>query len=147
MLDVDVDVSDEIAQALVSPRMSVFRPSATALADACGWASVIWTSPADNGGVAVLEGKLSGVLLKLYALTLTGLFAGPAKVLVGGPAATLPLDEGGAESAMSVACFTRAVAVLVGHSWRMIPNSGVRKSPQTSQNSGLVTERRTFICR
>ena len=56
VIDIEVDVADETVQALVSPRMSGFRPTATALDDACGWSSVIWTSPVDSGGVAVLEG-------------------------------------------------------------------------------------------
>ena len=62
-LDVDVECKyDETVQALVSHRMSGLNITATALAGACGGASVICTSPTRSGGVAVLaRGTAGGV--------------------------------------------------------------------------------------
>ena len=52
-MDVEGEEEDTV-QTLVSPRMSGFTLTSTALGDACGGASVICTSPVRSGSVTVL---------------------------------------------------------------------------------------------
>ena len=88
-------------QALVSTRMSGLTLTASALVDACGGVSVIGTSTMRSGGVTVLAlGTARG-----FAATAgfgASVAVGPDMVSVGGAAATVPVDECGAESAVWV---------------------------------------------
>ena len=89
---------EETVQAHVSPRISGFTLFATALAGACGGASVICTS-SKSSGVAVLERGTAGGFVATAGVG-ASVAVGPAKVSEGCAAATVPVDDGGAESAM-----------------------------------------------
>ena len=94
-------VADDTVQALVSTCMSGLTLGATAVVGACGRASVIVTSPIRSGGVTVLAQVTAGGFAASAGFG-ASVAVGPARISVGGVAATAPVDDGGAESAMLV---------------------------------------------
>ena len=102
MLDVDVNREEEkTAHALVSYRMTSFMLSATAITDARGGVSVICTSDNKSGGVAVLRQEAPECFAATAGFDAFGVVF-PVNVSVGCVAATVPGDDGGAESTMLV---------------------------------------------
>ena len=85
--------------------MSGYTLSATEIADDCGGASVLCTSPM-SGSVAVLQRETAGGFAATAGFD-DSWAVGTAKVSLGSAAATVPIGDGGADSAIMVSAPSR----------------------------------------